>query len=204
MVVLFIGVELAWLHRTSYEGQKCYCPQVGDTVVYVPKPKAAHMETYRDLVCQLVWGGLKLKNYLRFVLKTRNSETTKHATGWEMRKRVREPWCWLRVWLWLIVLVLRESYWEGKVLNNDEEGASTRSVVLLGVLRVWLILTDTSSEWIKAKSQEPRAREWGADMSRLWWLRGGFAVSEDKLFYFCGWACHRPIVHFGSRCNFPG
>jgi hypothetical protein len=37
-------VHRSWLHRTSYQGRKCYCPQVGDSVVYVPK---AHNETLR-------------------------------------------------------------------------------------------------------------------------------------------------------------
>lgn len=37
-------VHRSWLHRTSYQGRKCYCPQVGDSVVYVPK---AHDATLR-------------------------------------------------------------------------------------------------------------------------------------------------------------
>ncbi len=37
-------VHRSWLHRTTYQGRKCYCPQVGDSVVYVPK---AHNDTLR-------------------------------------------------------------------------------------------------------------------------------------------------------------
>lgn len=37
-------VHRSWLHRTSYQERKCYCPQVGDLVVYVPK---AHDDTLR-------------------------------------------------------------------------------------------------------------------------------------------------------------
>ncbi len=39
-------VHRSWLHRTSYQGRKCYCPQVGDTVVYVPKAHEVTLQRF--------------------------------------------------------------------------------------------------------------------------------------------------------------
>lgn len=44
-----IGVNRSWLRRyestTSYTGRKIYCPQVGDSLVYIPR---AHFETLKE------------------------------------------------------------------------------------------------------------------------------------------------------------